>query len=624
MNYSKQNRLRAGVLAVFVLLAGVWGGCEKLKISDDLAGFDPEGDLAQFAVTFTGPGQASGERFLDAGEGKLYTLAAASEQPELIDFVMLWGTSSGMNFVSPIEISRLAGWGTGTTMNETFMVKNATNFVKLKPTDANLSIYDDIRRSDDVKIAYERALAKVKDEEGYILNQFGPSLSLRELRDGDLVFFRTSKDVYAAGKILSLTTGNSGRVDMAFKMDLRNKKTIAPVSADEKLDTYDVSVTRPGYLNGQRYLDVSTGTTYDVSSSTPFVNHAFHNQEHVDVVFLNSTSYSGFNLIAPTDAARLEGWSSGRDINTDWLTKNDGNFVKLDASPYADSVFLYSYTKSKLHDAYQDAVERAQQLNDPYDVDHHGPGKHISSLKAGDVIFFKSVSKNVLAMLKVTSYTSGGSGSLALSAKVDNTTKTDVRRHPMALKFGQLNVGGWSTLSPEGNTYHVDLATITRHDPASADANPGSIDMLNLWSGTGFVNFMAPTSGAVTSWGSSSRIVDWEIRNPGTFIHIESPTAEERATFEALTDRDRLVEAFHELEATIASRPGYDDVRHGPSIRVRYMAPGSIVYFKSEAPGRNLYAAIDVINVTPGSANGREFLELLIKSNLLSEQPAAK
>src|SRR5690606_35113405 len=140
---------------------------------------------------------------------------------------------------------------------------------------------------------------------------------------------------------------------------------------------------RPGYLNGQRYLDVSTGTTYDVSSTTPFANNAFHNQENIDFVFFNNTSLGGFNFITPTDSDRLSEWGSGNDINADWLTKNEGQFVKLNASAYADSVFLYSYTKSKMHDAYEDALANVQNVNDPYDADQQGPGGHVSNLNAG-------------------------------------------------------------------------------------------------------------------------------------------------------------------------------------------------------------------------------------------------
>jgi len=184
------------------------------------------------------------------------------------------------------------------------------------------------------------------------------------------------------------------------------------------------------------------------------------------------------------------------------------------------------------------------------------------------------------------------------------------------LNTKQIKIGGWSSLGPEGDTYHVDLAAIERHNPASADNNQASIDMLNLWSGSGFVNFMTPSNGAVTAWGSSSRIVNWNDRNSGTFVRIESPNTAEQNKFNNLVSRRLLIEAYEDAVATVPNRPGYTLANHGPSTRIRHLAPGDIVYFKSSAPGRNLYAAIKVINITPGSANGREVVEILVKSNL--------
>lgn len=83
-----------------------------------------------------------------------------------------------------------------------------------------------------------------------------------------------------------------------------------------------------------------------------------------------------------------------------------------------------------------------------------------------------------------------------------------------------------------------------------------------------------------TGWGSSSRIVDWTQRNDGTFILQSAPTAEELATFDGLVNRDLLVQAYETAEATVA---------------------------------------IQVIDVTPGTANGREVVEINVKSNLLQD-----
>src|SRR5699024_9506699 len=274
--------------------------------------------------------------------------------------------------------------------------------------------------------------------------------------------------------------------------------------------------------------------------------------------------------------------------------------------------------KTALHESYSHVKEILADQSE-YEKDIHGEGKYISEVSSGDLIFFKSKSKNVLTMMQVTAHTSGGAGKHELSVRVDNKEKQEVERHPNALNYGQIKIGGWSALGPEGDTYHVDLAYITQHTPGTADENQENIDLLNLWSGAGFVNFMTPTSGSVTAWGSSKRIADWTQRNEGTFMRIENPTTEEEEEFDELVNRGLLVQAYENAEANIESRPGYNNENHGPSIRIRHLQAGDLVYFKSNEPDRNLYAAIKIIDVTPGSSNGRETVEIMVKSNLKNE-----
>lgn len=591
-------------------------GCEKMEISDDLAGYDPNNELVNFVLELTGPGQTSGQRVIDIGSAAKYTQADATEKPQEADFIMLWGATSDMNLVSPLDINRLRQWGSGKTVNETWLVKNATTIMKFGAADA--ALYDDVKELEDVKKAYDEALTKVKDQEGYDVLKNGPAISIRGMQEGDILFFKTQKNVYAVAKVLSLSTGTGGKAKFAFKVDKREEEAIAPISEEERLDTYDVGLEYPAYYNHYRFLDVVTGKPYSNSNTlSPADEHAFYHQEKVDFIFLNSSN-SGANLITIADADRLNGWATGKAINSDWLVKNEGTFLKLSASDAADSLFLNSYTKTKLHEAYE-AAKVLVTKEEGYDENISGPGTHIASVQEGDLIFFESTSKNVLAMFQVTNYTSGGSGALDLSARVDNSGKVDVAPSPQALNHGLLKVGGWSALGPEGNTIHVDLATITRFDPASAAASQGSIDLLNLWSAVNNANFMAPSASGVTGWGTSSPIVDWNIRNEGTFIKVDAPTAEEVETFEGLVNRDLLVAAYDAAATAAPGRPGYTESYNGPGDRVRDLQEGDIIYFKSNMPGRNLYAAIEIRSIVKGTSNGREVVEIFVKSNLLNE-----
>ena len=395
-------------------------------------------------------------------------------------------------------------------------------------------------------------------------------------------------------------------------LDLTEMDT--PIENTAPVFSYDVTLDRPGYFNGMRFLDVHTGNTYGYPSNTlSDAENAFLHQEKIDFAFFNGSA-SGANFIAPSATSRLSEWGSGDDMNADWLVRNEGTFIKLDASTQANTLYNNVSTVGDLHDAYAEAQSLVTEQSG-YSSAEHGLGKYIKEIKNGDVIFFRSSSKKILAMFKVTGYTSGGAGSLSLSSKIDKTQAVNVPRSPDALKFGSLSIGGWSPQGPEGDTYHVDLANIKRFDPAGADAAKGSIDLLNLYSAGGYSNFMTPSNGAVTAWGSSSRIADWNTRNSGTFICLSNPTQAEIDRFESLVSRQTLVNAYNNAAANITSRSGYDALINGPATRVRSMQAGDIIYFKSNASGRNLYAAIRVDDITLGSSNGREVVDITVKSN---------
>lgn len=612
----KSNYFKYSLLACLCIMLTL--ACKKMNISDDMAGFDPEGDLSVYSVNMTGPGQAAGERIVDLGDGSLYTLADGSERPELMDFIILWSSNTGMNLVSPLDVNRLNGWAAGKTMNDEWLVKNSTEFLKLDASSESLELYEGINRYSQIKPIYEEIYSKNKSDESLDPLDYGPGMSMRNISEGDILLMKTSKQVYAVAKVLAIRTGTAGGLELGIKIDRSEEQEIAPVGEDEKLDYYQTTLDRPGYLNGRRFLDIATGETYASTTTVPQAEHPFYNQERVDIAFFNSAERGYFNLLSADDEERLPLWASGATVSTDWLTRNSGEFIKVAASDVADSLFLHTYTRTILHNSYDFAKSYVSE-QDGYDDKIHGPGKFVSELAEGDLLFFKSESKNVLAMIQVGGHTSGGTGKLELNVRVDNSEIKDVQKHPDALNYGELSIGGWSALGPEGDTYHVDLASITRHNSAAADANQENIDLLNLWSGSGFVNFMTPTSGAVTAWGSSSRIADWTQRNDGTFIRLEDPSQEEIDAFDDMVNRQLLVESYELAESTVSTRPGYEDNTHGPSIRIRYLKAGDIVYFKSNEAGRNLYAAIRIIDVTPGSSNGREVVEMSVKSSLLEE-----
>src|SRR5690606_10160364 len=125
-------------ISIALLLFTV-SSCEKGQLFvDDLAGFDPNSDLSSYEIQLTGPGQSSGEIYWDLGTGKAYTYEDAAKQPEVVDLILLWGSSTASNLVAPRDVMRLDGWGTGKKVNDEWFVKNETYMVRLEKSEAGL------------------------------------------------------------------------------------------------------------------------------------------------------------------------------------------------------------------------------------------------------------------------------------------------------------------------------------------------------------------------------------------------------------------------------------------------------------------------------------------------------
>jgi len=555
--------------------------CQKSIIPNDPAGFDAGSDLARVGLVLQGPGVASGLRLLDLGTGQRYTLAEGTEVPEKIDLVMLWGSASGMNLIAPSNIARLNEWSAGQTINNTWLVKNTTTFVRIKSSATTQATYDGIMRTDDLAEAYQNALNTVEQQEGYLESEYGPGPAVRNLTVGDLVFMETEKQVRAVALVTNLATGTSGSLGLSMKIDVSKRTEIPPVPASERIEIYETELDRPGYDEGKRFLDFSTGTTYDLSAMTPQERHAFHHQEKIDVVFLNSADKGSFNFMSPDDEEWLASWSIGSDLNANWLVKNEGVFVKMDASAKADSIFLHSYRKSHLRNAFSHALAEVDG-QEGYAIDTHGPGKHIGSLKVGDLIFFKSESKQICVMAKVTAQASGGAGTIALAVKVDRSEEIAVP--PPPVRNLRLTGVGASTAD------FIDFSSVVVHKEGTAELNTAAIDVAHLRGSSTSHNFIAITNGpGFGAWTAALRanIEAWPVRNHAELINLGS-AAEHVALYESLDERDReaMAAAFEHAKTL-----------HTPTGRLSNVGTGDIIFINSV--DRGIIVAIKVVESNP-------------------------
>lgn len=181
----------------------------------------------------------------------------------------------------------------------------------------------------------------------------------------------------------------------------------------EVLVAKEVTLTSPGNNSGHRIFDVANLTPYTFNEA----NREPSIQRKIDFGFWNSSNASiHFTFIVPTNDARLGAWTgSGRTIRDEWATenKNDGILMKVPEDLVTPTLFDELNTPNQLFQSFDDAEGLISALN-PYD---YGPSGHIHAIKEGELIFFRSLSRNIHAVAKVVESVSGGSGSLKLLIK---------------------------------------------------------------------------------------------------------------------------------------------------------------------------------------------------------------
>lgn len=356
------------------------------------------------------------------------------------------------------------------------------------------------------------------------------------------------------------------------------------------------------------------------------------NQALIDVMMVNSTS-SGLNMMPPgTTDANLNAFASSRPA-IEWTQRNVGELMRIH-SPAPEELSYFTNANSSAGllaaHAYFSSIIATRQ---GYSSTNHGPSTRIRQIEAGDIIIYYSADREVITMFRVKDAIVSNTGEIVADVKTGKFDPGSI------LRSGALTIGGWST----GGTHAkrgaalVDLANIESYTQAQVTANTAlrnNIDFINLFRGgtalrTRFVTIEAspdrPSPGVTSGYGITNDIYDnWSSaeRNGGTFVHYQNATETEIQDVMDLLTRDQLVNAYNQAVANVPTRSGYSLAYHGAGSSVESISQPqpntrSIVFFKSNEPGRDLYAAIVVNSLTvDASNNGREIFEVFVKSHL--------
>lgn len=576
INMKKNINTTLGIIGMLCVLI-ITAACQKLEFSKDKAGFDEAGDLSIYSIRLFGFGNTDGERVADFGAGQTYNIGDAGESPQNADLIAFWSAADGVSFVSALDIPTLQEFSAGQTINSDWHVKNQTTFVRLAANETYRARYHSINVAHEVRDLYEWALDEVEQQPNYNEQLHGPYMTVKGLAEGDLLLARTESGVYVVALVASVTGGTAGDIRLLVKMDKRSYTAVPALDPNERMDTHEALLARPGSTTGAavvRFLDVSTGSTYIQTSSThtstDYGRGVLYFQDRVDMVFLNSSS-TNHNLRSP-DNGNLGSWTVGSWIINDWAVRNSSRFIRLGQSEYADSLFTYSYQNHHIRDAWNEVVDKVE--NDP-DFAGLGPNDLVTDVTEGDLILFRSESKNTYALIKVVAQTTGSAGDLLLSMKVDNSNRVIVPRATQLILTG---VPGYQ---------FIDFETGTVVGEANEEAlayGAGRFDVFHAKGSSSNHNLYSATSQNFGTFSAAlqTRINAWPIRNRTEMVALAAGDLT-NDVYRSLSDGD-YAGMMAVWEAAIAAQ--------NPVERLYPLAIGQVVLINSIDRGRFITARV--------------------------------
>lgn len=545
-------------------------GCREEMFKDDLAGWDANSNLALYEVQLTGPGQSSGEIYLDLGTGVLYNYAQAVQQPEKIDLIMFWSTSSASNLISPNNVERLEAWATGRNINQEWFVKNETHFIRLEQSEAGQKLYDDIKSMEDILPAYATLKTLVEDQANYDVGLHGEGLALGNVGVGDIIGIKTSKNVYAIAKVQSITTGNSGNLRLSVKVDKRHEIQIAPVPPSEVMQQFTFNVEGLSAMSGSNLIDLSGGDQWSIKEG-------YYSQHNVDAAI-----YQDGNGITIASTSRTLPMLNDDviEIRGDWEVHNETEFIRLKASDETTALFTETFTNTLIREAFERGGDLVETYPD-YEASVYGPGLSVGGLAIGDVILYHSEAKNIYGMIRITEV---GANHINGQVKANIYNKLEVAA-PLIREFTATG----STSTTAG--YFDFKNNVMYTTQAEAGPNSANIDVLSIRTstGTGTGHNLAPlTNNAIlNAWGSGAwlAVVErWPTRNTADLYRLEN-AQEALELYHSLTQDESMWTAFEAATAAISSTQ-----------RLTNITSGQVLFVHSV--DRNLLIALKVMDST--------------------------
>lgn len=185
---------------------------------DPEEGEDDEDELAYFSeIEVGGQDNTSVGSYFNIPNQTVYNLEEATANQADVDFMMLVGASTGVNFLAPASSGlKYFGPDIETAIYEGWETKNDGQFVNIGNA-GTADLFDGLSLDEELAEAYQTALTEVEDMDGYVEKENGPGDRIRQVKQDDVIFFETDDGILIVMKINQLATESSGSVIFEIK-----------------------------------------------------------------------------------------------------------------------------------------------------------------------------------------------------------------------------------------------------------------------------------------------------------------------------------------------------------------------------------------------------------------------
>ncbi|WP_424495342.1 hypothetical protein [Salinimicrobium sp. GXAS 041] len=348
-----------------------------------------------------------------------FTLPEASSNQEQIDFAMLVGASTGINFLVPASSGfQYFGAEIRDAVYDGWDTKNDGEFVNIGNIDSQ-EVFEGLEYSAQIIEAFETAKANIGDTPGYVENENGPGDRIRQVQVGDVIFFRSESGNISVLLVTSMLPDTGGLVEFEMKTAADpNAEPQDPDDGDDDDDNEDgdIAYFDAVEIGGQEHTEV--GSYFNISSQSAYsLQDATANQSEIDLIMLVGAS-TGVNFLAPSSSGLQYFGSEIEDaVYSGWTTKNSGQFLNIGNSGTA-AVFEDISSGAEMQAAFETALAEVEDM-DGYVANENGPGDRIRQVEVDDVIFFKA-QDGTLIVMKINQLATDNAGSVVFELKTVN------------------------------------------------------------------------------------------------------------------------------------------------------------------------------------------------------------